>query len=95
MMKPTVGARVSQAAVIGRAFSADAGLERLDKLDPRDVAAYQPYWAVRAYLQAQAGDNAAAADAYMTAIGLSDSPAVRDFLAGRLKGVQRQCQPPA
>ncbi|UWM74659.1 RNA polymerase subunit sigma-70 [Rhizobium sp. WSM4643] len=89
MMKPTLGARVSQAAVIGRASSAAAGLEQLDKLDRRDVAAYQPYWAVRAYLQAQAGDKAAAADAYMTAIGLSDSPAVRNFLAGRLKAVQR------
>ncbi|MGO8425908.1 RNA polymerase subunit sigma-70, partial [Rhizobium ruizarguesonis] len=69
--------------------SAAAGLEQLDKLDRRDVAAYQPYWTVRAYLQAQAGDKATAADAYMTAIGLSDSPAVRDFLAGRLKAVKR------
>ncbi|NEJ70411.1 RNA polymerase subunit sigma-70 [Rhizobium phaseoli] len=85
MMKPTLGARVSQAAVIGRASNAAAGLEQLDKFDPRDVAAYQPYWAVRAFLLAQTGDNAAAADAYMAAIGLSDSPAVRDFLADRLK----------
>ena len=85
MMKPTLGARVGQAAVIGRAASAAAGLEQLDRLDPRDVAAYQPYWAVRAFLLARAGDNPAAAEAYMTAIGLSDSPAVRDFLTGRLK----------
>lgn len=84
-MKPTLGARVSQAAVIGRAFGATAGLERLHKLDPRDTASYQPYWAVRAFLLTEAGDDTAAADAYMTAIGLSDSPAVRDFLAGRLK----------
>ncbi|NYJ12867.1 RNA polymerase sigma-70 factor (ECF subfamily) [Rhizobium leguminosarum] len=84
-MKPTLGARVAEAAVIGRAFGAAAGLERLDRLDPRDTAAYQPYWAVRAFLLARAGDDAAAADACMTAIGLSDSPAVRDFLADRLK----------
>ena len=89
MMKPTLGARVSQAAVIGRALSAAAGLEVLDRLDPRDVASYQPYWAVRAFLLTQAGDDTAAADANMTAIGLSDSPAVRDFLAGRLKGAQQ------
>ncbi|OWO92682.1 RNA polymerase subunit sigma-70 [Rhizobium esperanzae] len=86
-MKPTLGARVGQAAVIGRAVSAAAGLERLDTLDPRDVVAYQPYWAVRAFLLAHAGDNIAAADAYMTAIGLSDSPAVRDFLASRLEAI--------
>ncbi|MBB2752215.1 UNVERIFIED_ORG: RNA polymerase sigma-70 factor (ECF subfamily) [Rhizobium aethiopicum] len=84
-MKPTLGAHVAQAAVIGRALSAAAGLERLDRLDPREVAAYQPYWAVRAFLLARAGDDAAAVDAYITAIGLSDSPAVRDFLADRLK----------
>ncbi|ABC92267.1 putative RNA polymerase sigma factor protein, ECF-family [Rhizobium etli CFN 42] len=91
-MKPTLGARVGQAAVIGRAVSAAAGLERIDTLDPRDVAAYQPYWAVRAFLLANAGDDIAAADAYMTAIGLSDSPAVRNFLASRLEQV-RQASP--
>jgi RNA polymerase sigma-70 factor (ECF subfamily) len=85
MMKPTLGAHVSQAAVIGRALNAAAGLKRLDQLDPSAVASYQPYWAVRAFLLSQAGDDTAAAGAYMTAIGLSDSPAVRDFLAGRLK----------
>jgi hypothetical protein len=46
-------------------------------------------WRVLLADLAQAGDSAAAADAYMTAIGLSDSLAVRDFLAGRLRGVQR------
>ncbi|MGO6681766.1 RNA polymerase sigma factor [Rhizobium leguminosarum] len=89
MTKPTLGAHVSQAAVIGRAFSATAGLERLDKLDPRDIASYQPYWAVRAFLLTEAGDDTAAADAYMTAIGLSDSAAVRDFLAGRLRDARQ------
>ncbi|EJC81206.1 putative RNA polymerase sigma factor containing a TPR repeat domain [Rhizobium leguminosarum bv. trifolii WSM2297] len=91
-MKPTLGARVAQAAVLGRALSAAAGLERLDRLDPRDIAAYQPYWAVRAFLLAGAGDETAAVDAYMTAIGLSDSPAVRDFLADRLREA-RQATP--
>ncbi len=85
MMKPTLGARVSQAAVIGRASSAAAGLERLDQLDQRTVASYQPYWAVRAFLLSEAGDDTAATDAYIAAIGLSESPAVRDFLTGRLK----------
>ncbi|MBB4480250.1 RNA polymerase sigma factor [Rhizobium etli] len=84
-MKPTLGARVAEAAVIGRASSAAEGISRLDRIDPRAIAAYQPYWAVRAFLLARAGDNTAAAEAYVTAIGLSDSPAVRAFLADRLK----------
>ncbi|SCB59422.1 RNA polymerase sigma-70 factor, ECF subfamily [Rhizobium aethiopicum] len=84
-MKPTLGARVAQAAVVGRALSPAQGLDLLDRIDPRTISAYQPYWAVRAFLLARAGDDAAAADAYMTAIGLSDSPAVRAFLAERLK----------
>ncbi|RFB90111.1 RNA polymerase subunit sigma-70 [Rhizobium leguminosarum bv. trifolii] len=84
-MKPTLGARVAQAAVLGRSSSAAAGLEQLDRLDSGEVAAYQPYWAVRAFLLARAGDNAAAIEAYVTATGLSDSPAVRDFLTDRLK----------
>ncbi|EGE56019.1 UNVERIFIED_ORG: RNA polymerase sigma-70 factor (ECF subfamily) [Rhizobium esperanzae] len=85
VMKPTLGARVAEAAVIGRASSAAEGLIRLDRIDPRAIATYQPYWAVRAFLLARAGDNPAAADAYVTAIGLSDSPAVRAFLADRLE----------
>ncbi|OYD05688.1 RNA polymerase sigma factor domain-containing protein [Rhizobium sp. N4311] len=84
-MKPTLGARVARAAVLGRSLSAAAGLEQLDRLDPGEVAAYQPYWAVRAFLLARAGDNAAAIEAYVTATGLSESPAVRDFLTDRLK----------
>ncbi|MBY3612834.1 RNA polymerase sigma factor [Rhizobium bangladeshense] len=84
-MKPTLGARVAQAAVIGRASSPAEGLDLLDRIDPCAIAAYQPYWAVRAFLLASAGDRAAAADAYMTAMGLSDSPAVRSFIGERLK----------
>ncbi|MBX5221348.1 RNA polymerase subunit sigma-70 [Rhizobium sp. NLR9b] len=88
-MKPTLGARVAQAAVIGRALSPAEGLTLLDKVDPRAIAAYQPYWAVRAFLLARAGNDAAAADAYMTALGLSDSPSVRAFLADRLAEARR------
>jgi RNA polymerase sigma-70 factor (ECF subfamily) len=88
MMKPTLGARVSHAAVIGRAKDAQAGLQELDALDPRDIAAYQPYWAVRAHLLSLANDQAAAAEAYVTAIGLSDSPAVRHFLNQRLDEIR-------
>lgn len=89
MMKPTLGARVSHAAVIGRAKDAQAGLHELDGLDPSDIGAYQPYWAVRAHLLSLTDDKPAAIDAYVRAIGLSDSPAIRSFLNSRLD----QCRP--
>lgn len=50
--------------------------------DPR-MAAYQPYWAVRAELLSRAGDRAEARAAYELAIGLSRDPAVRRHLAAR------------
>ncbi len=86
-MKPTLGAKVSHAAVIGRAEGAAAALALLDRLEQRSVAAYQPYWAVRAYLLCELRENDASAEAYGIAIGLSDSPAVRSFLEGRLQTV--------
>ena len=88
LMKPTAGACVSQAAVIGRAQGATAGLQRLNQMAERDIASYQPYWAVRAHLLAEAGETESAIVAYRTAIGLSDSSSVREFLQTRLDTVQ-------
>jgi RNA polymerase sigma-70 factor (ECF subfamily) len=87
LMKPTVGARVSQAAVIGRAQGATAGLHHLNQMVERDILSYQPYWAVRAHLLAEAGEAESAVTAYRTAIGLSDSSVVREFLQARLDTV--------
>ncbi|MGV1755562.1 RNA polymerase sigma factor [Rhizobium sp. A22-96] len=87
MMKPTIGARVSHAAVTGRAQSATAGLQYLNQMAEREINSYQPYWAVRAHLLAELGDTKSAIAAYRTAIGLSDSNAVRQFLQARLDAV--------
>jgi RNA polymerase sigma-70 factor, ECF subfamily len=86
-MKPTLGAKVSHAAVIGRVEGAAPALVLLDRLEQRAIASYQPYWAVRAYLLSELGENDAAMEAYRIAIGLSDSPAVRTFLTGKLQTV--------
>jgi RNA polymerase sigma-70 factor (ECF subfamily) len=83
LMKPTLGCRVSEAAVIARSRGAQAALAALDAMDSRDIAAYQPYWAVRAHLLAEQGNTARAFEAYTTAIGLSQSQAVRRFLSGK------------
>jgi len=47
------------------------------------VAGYQPYWAVRAHLFHELGDDGTADEAYARAIGLSDDPDVRAFLLRR------------
>ncbi len=87
MMEPTTGARISQAAVIGKVRGASAGLDLLDRMAERDIASYQPYWAVRAHLLAESGDMEKAASAYRSAIGLSSSEAVRQFLLQRLEAI--------
>jgi RNA polymerase sigma-70 factor (ECF subfamily) len=80
---PSIGAAVAHAAASAESAGAAAGLALLDALDDNRVAAYQPYWAVRAHLLAQAGRDGAPA-AYRRAIGLSEDPALRDFLHARM-----------
>lgn len=90
IMKPTAGARVSHAAVTGRVQGPAAALALLNRIAERDIVNYQPYWAVRAHLLAEAGEPVSASSAYRTAIGLSDSEAVRQFLQARLDAVAPQ-----
>jgi RNA polymerase sigma-70 factor (ECF subfamily) len=80
---PTLGALVGRAAALGNARGATAGLAALEAIAPAAVAAYQPYWAVRAHLLAEAGHADAAGEAYARAGGLSEVPEVRAFLLSR------------
>ena len=79
---PTIGALVGQAAAIGEAHGPEGGLAALGDLPAAAVVSYQPYWALRAHLLARRGDPAAG-DAYATAIGLAEDPAVKAFLLAR------------
>ena len=75
---------INRAVALAELHGAAAGLAALDTLAAdRRLAEYQPYWAARADLLAQAGDRVAAADAYERAIGLEIDPAVRNFLQER------------
>ncbi len=78
---PTLGARVGHAAALASAGDPAAGRVALDAIDASHVRDYQPYWAVRAHLLARLGDPAGAAAAYARAVGLSEDPGVRAFLA--------------
>jgi RNA polymerase sigma-70 factor (ECF subfamily) len=82
-LAPSVGARVASAAALAEARGAAAGLAALDAIASDAVAAYQPYWALRAHLLGLLGRAGPAREAYARAIELSQDAAVRDFLAGR------------
>jgi predicted RNA polymerase sigma factor len=82
-ISPTLGTRTGYAAAVGEAKGAEAGLAALNRINPRDVSAYQPYWAVCAHLLQRLGKISEAADAFDRAIGLSEDPAVRQFLLQR------------
>ena len=84
-MAPTIGARVAQAAALAEARGPEAGLAALDAMPIDVMAAYQPYWALRAHLLRVLGRSDEARDAYARAIGLSEDSAVREFLSGQAR----------
>ena len=78
---PSIGADIGYAASFGRLDRPDEGLAVLDAIPSARVDRHQPYWAVRAHLLFAAGHDARqAAD---RAIGLTEDPAVRDWLRRR------------
>jgi len=79
-ISPTLGTRTGYAAAVAEAKGAEPGLAALDGIDADAISAYQPYWAVRAHLLQQLGKAPEALDAFDRAIGLTEDPAVRQFL---------------
>lgn len=80
VVAPTLGARVSLAATIGEVDGPAAGLVELDRIDaPR----FQPLWATRAHLLAEAGRTSDARLAYAKAISLTTDQATRERLRSR------------
>jgi predicted RNA polymerase sigma factor len=79
-ISPTLGTQTGYAAAVGETKGAEAGLAALDGIDPGDISSYQPYWAVRAHLLQRLGKTSEALDAFDRAIGLTEDPAVRQFL---------------
>ena len=82
-ISPTLGTRTGYAAAVAEARGAEPGMAALDAIDADDVSAYQPYWAVRAHLLRRLGKTPEALDAFDRAIGLTEDPAVRQFLLQR------------
>lgn len=78
---PTIGAHTGQAAVLAETDGPQAALAALDAIPETDRKAYQPWWATRAHVLAQLREMEAARNAFDRAIGLSDDPAARLYLA--------------
>jgi predicted RNA polymerase sigma factor len=84
---PSIGAWVGRAAAYGEAGRPEAGLAQLDELPAADIQSYQPFWAVRADLLTKLDKPDEARAAYARAIGLSQSPAIKNYLAGRMESL--------
>lgn len=80
---PTLGARVAFAATVGRVEGPEAGLATLDRIPEPALQRFQPAWATRAHLLAEAGRWAEAERAYQKAISLTTERGVRDYLERR------------
>ncbi len=81
---PTLGSRVAVAAARARVDGPDAGIAELDRIEDPLVDRFQPAWATRAQLLAEAGRPHDAARAYRRAISLTTEPTIREFLHNRL-----------
>jgi predicted RNA polymerase sigma factor len=80
---PTLGARIAFAATIGRVEGPLAGLAALDGIADEHVQRFQPAWATRAHLLAEAGRHAEARQAYGKAISLTTERGLREYLERR------------
>jgi RNA polymerase sigma-70 factor (ECF subfamily) len=79
-LAPTLGAMVAHAAAVGRVEGATAGLAALDAIGDDAVRRFQPAWATRAHLLAEAGHGAEAAEAFGRAISLTTDAGMRSYL---------------
>jgi RNA polymerase sigma-70 factor (ECF subfamily) len=82
---PSLGAAVASAAIDGQIDGAAAGLRVLDAIDDPAAARFQPFWATRAHLLAEAGRSAEAAEAFRRAIELTADPGMAEHLFWRLR----------
>lgn len=82
-VSPTLGARVAHAAAVGQADGARAGLAALDAVPDTALQRFQPAWAARAHLLAEAGEKIGAVAAFERAISLTTNPAERRYLERR------------
>ncbi len=85
-MAPTPVVALNRAVALAEVGGPAAALAEVERLGA-DLDGYQPFHATRADLLARAGRAHEAADAYRTALALTDNAAERQFLGRRLSEV--------
>lgn len=77
---PSLGSFISYAGVLMKLGETDAALGILNDLPTDRIVSHQPYWVMRAHVLSALGRTADAWAAADRAIGLTEDPAMRDFL---------------
>lgn len=80
---PSFGASIGRVAALLDDGQAEAAASALARLPSERLRAHQPYWAAHAAVMRALGNHEAARASAEQAIGLSDDPAVRDYLIAR------------
>lgn len=89
---PSLGARVGQAVALAEAGDPGAALATLDALPAAATQAYPAYWVARAHVLQRAGAPGREA-ALQRAIGLTEDPRLREFLASTARPAADPAQP--
>ena len=80
---PSLGALVSRAVVYAEGVGLDVAIRLLDELPADRVVSYQPYWVARSHVLHELGRVEEASAAQAVAVGLTEDPAVREYLVRR------------
>jgi RNA polymerase sigma factor, sigma-70 family len=83
---PGIGSLVGRAVALAQASHPAGGLAALEEIPANRIVSYQPYWAARGHLLQLLGQNQEARKAFSRAAGLTDDPALREYLFKRSAG---------
>jgi len=87
---PGIGSLVGKAVALAQTGQPGSGLAVLDEISGNRVSDYQPYWAARAHLLRMLNREDEAQESFMRAAGLTDDPALREYLFRRAAEENRQ-----
>ena len=83
---PSIGALVGRAVALAQTGDSAGGLAALDDIPAAHATNYQPYWAARGHLLGMLKREAEARQSWERAAGLTDDPALREYLTRRAPG---------
>ena len=85
---PGIGLLVGRAVALAQAGDSAAGLAALEAIPRGKIVSYQPYWAARGHLLERLNRGNEARQSWERAAGLTDDPALRQYLGRRALEVE-------